>query len=295
MSTRIISRAEGGIVPEPVGRSPMPRPSPWLLCHYTGSSGPFVGDGLSDAQHFTALHAGAVNAGKPYEYNYAITAPLGWIWEWAGDVQGAHCLNANGFAYGVQMNLGVGDPPNAAMVESFVWLHDHLVDTGQLATQHKIGPHYNMRQTACCGTVMAEPPDGGWSSPTGQGSLGNLLPYLLALPPEPNMPLDANDKAYLDAKFAATQSDIAALHNQLIDMQIYAEAAQAQVVGAVAQTQGAVEGMSEDIAALQGTVDALTATLVAAIEDALTDVTVTVDNEAVATATADKFAARLVS
>jgi hypothetical protein len=290
MPTRIISRAEGGIVPEPVGRPLMPRPSPWLLCHYTGSSGPFVGDGLSDAQHFASLHAGAVNAGKPYEYNYAITAPGGWIWEWAGDFQGAHCLNANGFAYGVQMNLGVGDPPNAAMVESFVWLHDHLVKTGQLAAQHNIGPHYNLRLTACCGTVMAEPADGGWNSPTGQGSLGKLLPYLLALPPEPNMPLDANDKAYLDAKFEGVVMRVRDEVLGLLRSQEFFN-----IVGSASHADAQSNVITSTAADVDALPAILTATVSAAIEEALTGLTIEVDNEAIATATADKFATRLVS
>lgn len=200
---RIITRAEGGIVPLSHTTARVDRPSGIILCHYTGSTGPSVGDGLDDRAHMALLQRQMINNGKTWEYNYIITAPTGVIWEVAGEFQSAHCLNANKISYGVQMNLGVNCPPNQDMVDSWRWLRTELVARGQLTADHAAKPHYWLRDTACCGAMMATPPGGGWPSPTGQGHTGDLLPFMLV--PWTNVPggivLTPEDKAYLDQKF----------------------------------------------------------------------------------------------
>lgn len=185
---RIIPRSEHGLVREPPSsRSKVVRPTGWLLTHYTGGGGS-VTDGKSDAQHMAELAAYARNAGKEWEYNYVITAPLGYIWEMAGVYRGAHCQNFNEQSLAVQMNLGVGASPNQAMIDSHRWLREELTRTGQwrhqapspTAGQDGNVPHYRFRSTACCGSIMAAPAGARWASPTGEGSLGNLLPFMTA-------------------------------------------------------------------------------------------------------------------
>jgi hypothetical protein len=186
-ATRVIPRRESGFIPEPSGRSLVQRPCSWLVAHYTGGSGPTPGDGQSDAAHMATLYRAGVNMGKPYEYNYVLTYPNGWCWEWAGGYQSAHCLNANAWSIGVQFNLGVGQPPGQ-MVDTWRWLRAYLVATGQLTADHQVCGHYRLRSTACPGPSLAEPAGARWSSPTGEGSLGNLLPSLLVpwdTPPPP--------------------------------------------------------------------------------------------------------------
>jgi hypothetical protein len=155
------------------------RPCPEILTHYTGGGGSTT-DGKSDAQHMADLAAYARGAGKEWEYNYVITAPLGWIWEMAGVYRAAHCQHMNERTVGIQMNLGVGAAPNQAMIDSHRWLREELKRTGQWTGQLN-SPHYRYRATACCGRMMAEPPGArNTSSPSGEGSWGNLLPFMVA-------------------------------------------------------------------------------------------------------------------
>ena len=175
----IVTREQGGIVPVTHTTAKVTRPARWLLVHHTGDTG-WPKAGWSDRQHMTALQQFSSGAGKTWEYNYVITYPTGVIWEQAGEFQAAHCLNANGWSYGVQINqaASAGHPPQQ-IVDAFRWLRSHLVDTGQLAPDHQCVPHYRLRSTACSSPDLAEPPGDRWSSPTGEGSLGDVIPSLL--------------------------------------------------------------------------------------------------------------------
>ena len=180
MATSIVTREQGGIVPLGHTTARVTRPSSWLLVHHTGDTG-WPKPGWSDAQHMRALQSFSTGAGKTWEYNYVITHPDGVIWEQAGEFQAAHCLNANGFSYGVQINqASSAGPPPQKVVDSFRWLRAHLVETGQLVANHQCVPHYRLRATACSSTDLAEPPGARWASPTGEGSLGNVHTDLLA-------------------------------------------------------------------------------------------------------------------
>jgi len=185
---RIISRAEGGIVPLTHTTDRVVPGAKWLLLHHTGDTG-WPKAGWSDAKHMAALQAFSSGVGKTWEYNYVITHPGGWIWEQAGGQRAAHCLNANGFSYGVQINQAssAGLPPQA-LIDSFRWLRAELVRTGQLAPDHQLVPHYGLRATACSSIDLAQPPQGRRpNSPTGQGSLGNVHPQF-AVPWQPPPP-----------------------------------------------------------------------------------------------------------
>jgi hypothetical protein len=164
----------------------------WLLLHHTGATG-WPKAGWSDARHMAALQATSSGMGKTWEYNYVITHPEGWIWEQAGEFQSAHCLNANSFAYGVQINQAdsAGHPPQN-IVDSFRWLRAHLVETGQLHPNHQLVPHYGLRTTSCSANDLSDPPQGRRpGSPTGQGSLGSVHPAFAVpwnQPPPPPPP-----------------------------------------------------------------------------------------------------------
>jgi hypothetical protein len=210
MATRIISREEGGIVPLGHTTARVSRPSNFVLVHYTGGSGPQPNDGRSDAQHMAALQSASINMGKTWEYNYVITYPNGWIWEMAGEFQASHCLNANGYSYGVQFNLGVGAQPNAAMFESFRWLVNDMLARGLISDESAVKHcHYTLRTTACPGNTLAEPPGPRWNSPSGEGSLGNprtelLIPWTIGPPPPGGLfPLTDADRLELQKMFNA--------------------------------------------------------------------------------------------
>lgn len=177
MATRIISRAEGGIVPQGHTTARVARPAMWLLLHHTGDTG-YPKAGYSDAAHMASLQSYSIGAGKTWEYNYVITYPDGWIWEMAGEFQSAHCLNANAFAYGVQINQANSHgPAGAAQVDSFRWLRAALVQSGQLHPNHILCPHYGLRATGCSATDLSNSPGARRpNSPTGEGSLGDVRP-----------------------------------------------------------------------------------------------------------------------
>jgi len=300
MATRIISRAEGGIVPLSHTTARVVRPSNYLLCHYTGGSGPRVGDGKSDAQHMRELQSQMINNGKTWEYNYIITAPEGLIWEVAGEFQSAHCLNANSFAYGVQMNLGVGCPPNQAMIDSWRWLRYELTRVGQLSPNHVAKPHYYLRDTACCGGLMATAPGGPWNSPTGQGHQGDLLPFMLVpwtgVPsaPDGGLIVTPEDKAYLDQKFAQVNLD------QSNDRRNCWRAPEMNNIMRDRANEGAFDAIRRAdlinaivaaIVAQVGHVDP--AVIKEAIVSAMAGVTVPVDSAAIADAVVDELRGRL--
>jgi hypothetical protein len=179
----------------------------WLLVHHTGATGWPV-PGYNDSQNMAKLQSYSIGAGKTWEYNYVITYPDGVIWEMAGEFQSAHCLNANSWAYGVQINQADSHgPPGPAQVESFRWLRQELVNRGQLAPNHNCVPHYYLRSTACSANDLSLPPGPRWASPTGEGSLGSVRPELLvpwSVPPAPDgrLIVTPEDKAYLDGKFS---------------------------------------------------------------------------------------------
>jgi len=180
-----------GIVPLTHTTSRVLRPTPHFLVHYTGGGSPYAGN--TDAQHMARLQASAINAGKTWEYNYVVTFFQGWIWEMAGEFQGAHCLNFNPQSYGVQVNLGVGYEPSQIVMDSVRWLFAELKKNGQLTQDAVMKCHYTFRSTACPGNTLADPPGPRWNSPTGEGSLGNprkelLVPYNTLPPPAPPDP-----------------------------------------------------------------------------------------------------------
>jgi len=299
---RIITRAEGGIVPLSHTTARVSRPSGIILCHYTGGSGPRVGDGMDDRQHMELLQRQMINNGKTWEYNYIITPPTGVIWEVAGEFQSAHCLNANGFAYGCQMNLGVGAAPSQDMVDSWRWLRSELVARGQLTANHAAKPHYWLRDTSCCGNMMATPPGGGWASPTGQGHVGDLLPFMLVpwapIPPAPpgGLFVTPEDKAYIDGKF--NELNIA----QQNDRRGCWRAPEMNNIMRDRANEGAFDAIRRaDVinAVVKGVVDAGVhvdpAVIRQAILDALAGVTIPVDVAAIAEAVVNEEHSRLES
>jgi len=252
---RIVTRAEGGIVPLSHTTARVARPSNTILCHYTGGSGPSVGDGMNDRQHMELLQRQMINNGKTWEYNYIITAPTGVVWEVAGEFQSAHCLNANGFAYGCQMNLGVGAAPSQDMVDSWRWLRTELVNRGQLTANHNAKPHYWLRDTACCGGMMATPPGGSWASPTGQGHVGDLLPFMLVpwQTTDGGLIVTPEDRSYLDSQFGAVSKQIAAIWKTILqgrDGQAYE--ASTWLVGTNANSWDTLQGVNKILAAAAG-------------------------------------------
>lgn len=320
---RLISRAEGTFVPEPVGRGFVVKPAGTLLVHHTGASG-WPRPGFTDAQNFAALHAGAVANGKPYEYNYVITAPLGWVWEWAGTAQAAHCANANSWSYGVQMNLAADAKLNQAMIDSFRWLRWWLTNTGQLSPTAVIKPHYYLRSTQCSAPDCADWPHGSWPSPTGEGSLGEVDRRLL-VPWEEVDDLTPEDRAWLTAQFEAIDNKVAAIPIQtpwagagqtrtLSQVLTYTLSDTAQILyGSTnisvapakiwpVQVTEKLDGLATNLNALinavgQVNIDAIKAAVIVTIREVLanTDVHADVDEEAIANAVADKLAARLVA
>jgi hypothetical protein len=296
MSTRIISRAEGRIVPEGHTTATVTRPSQWLLLHHTGDTG-WPKAGWSDAQHMGALQAYSSSVGKTWEYNYVITYPEGWIWEQAGAQQGAHCLNANGFSYGVQINQAVSrGRAGQKQVDSFRWLRAHLVETGQLAPNHQLVPHYGLRSTGCSAPDLSEPPGARRpSTPSGEGSFGSpwpefFVPWVFSGPPPPDGSLivTPEDKAYLDAKFAALPSLIVAQFLFGAEFPPHPNRPLKDWVLSLSDSAGA---MMEALASIDP--EELTAAVTEACAAALADATVTVDADAIATAVADELARRV--
>jgi hypothetical protein len=250
---------------------------------------------MDDRQHMELLQRQMINNGKTWEYNYIITAPTGVVWEVAGEFQSAHCLNANSFAYGCQMNLGVGAAPNQDMVDSWRWLRAELVARGQLTATHAAKPHYWLRDTACCGAMMATAPGGSWASPTGQGHVGDLLPFMLvpwaAPPPLPGgWVLTPEDKAYIDSKFEALWQQTAADHRGIMRAPENSAITQGNVRAVVAEAatfaiiKAAVEAAGQDIDP---------AVIEAAIAAAIAAHPVQVNYEAIADAVVDEEHARL--
>jgi hypothetical protein len=126
-----------------------------------------------------ALQSFSSNVGKTWEYNYVVTFPNAYIWEQAGEFQGAHCLNANGWSIGVQINITSGNQPSKAVIDAVRWLAHELKRVGRLTEDFFMVPHYRLRDTGCSSPELAEPPTVRWNSPTGQGSLGSLRPEFL--------------------------------------------------------------------------------------------------------------------
>lgn len=151
-----------------------------LLCHYTGVNG-YPANPLRDLEYGKSVAYYGQLAGKPYEYNYLI-GPGGTVFVQAGEFAGAHCKAWNGESIGVLFMLGVGVQPTPEMIASFHALRVHLMATGALAKDHRVLPHYNRRATACCGQTLAEAPQGRLTtSPTGEGAIGDVLPFLLTV------------------------------------------------------------------------------------------------------------------
>lgn len=195
MTITIAPRAVIGLPEPPPTRPKLRRGIGELLVHYTGVNG-YKADPLKDLTYAKSVAYFGLNRDPaiPYEYNYLI-GPGGGIFEQAGDYRPAHCLNWNTESYGILFMLGIGVAPTAAMVRSFHELCAHLVATGQLAKDYRKVPHYGRRWTGCCGITLADAPHGvRLDSPTGQGSLGELVPSVKAQlqdtpkPPDPTDP-----------------------------------------------------------------------------------------------------------
>lgn len=176
MSLVITPRAVIGLPEPPSTRSKLRPGIGDLIVHYTGVNG-YKADPLKDLAYAKSVAYYGLNRSPaiPYEYNYLI-GPGGGVFEQAGDFRPAHCLNYNTESYGVLFMLGIGVAPTAAMVLSFHALRAYLVGTGRLTSTHRVSPHYRFRATGCPGFTLAETPHGSWPSPTGEGSLGELVP-----------------------------------------------------------------------------------------------------------------------
>lgn len=210
MTLTIVPRAAIGLPEPPSTRPKLRRGIGELLVHYTGVNG-YKADPLADLRYAKSVAYFGLNRDPaiPYEYSYLI-GPGGGVFEQAGDYRPAHCLNWNTDSYGVLFMLGIGVAPTAAMIASFHALVAHLVATGQLAKDFRRYPHYARRATGCCGVTLADPPHGvRLDSPTGQGSLGELIPSVKAplhdtpkppaptpTPPDPTTPPAEDDVIY---------------------------------------------------------------------------------------------------
>lgn len=223
---RIISRAEGGIVPLTHTSARVARPAQYMLLHHTGATGP-PNAGWTDAQHMAALQRYAIGAGKTWEYNYVITYPNGWIWEMAGPNQGAHCANANGISYGIQINQADDHGPAGRLqVDSFRWLLWHLITSGavvsDIVARDGLRPHYGLRSTGCSATDLSNSPGARRpSTPTGEGSFGSVRPEFLVpwteLPPPPEDDMPAPFQIWADPGVAYYRVDPAGQTKILIN------------------------------------------------------------------------------
>lgn len=157
-----------------------------LLAHHVGVNvghryrSPDPQQVLSDAR---AVAAFGISSGRPWEYSYMIGLD-GSIFEQAGEVMAAHCLGFNPHSAAVVFLNANDVQVNAAQVAAWWEVRDHMVDQDTLAADHVAAPHYRYRKTACPG-IRAEAPGRAWSSPTGQGRLGDLIPALTLRPTPP--------------------------------------------------------------------------------------------------------------
>jgi hypothetical protein len=84
---------------------------------------------------------------KGDEYNYVVAGREGTVFEWAGRFTSAHCTDWNRAAVGVQFGLDVNDDMPEVYVERVQELRRHLVATGILHPDHRVGPHYEYLRT----------------------------------------------------------------------------------------------------------------------------------------------------
>lgn len=189
--------------PEPSSTRSRLRGVKVLLAHEVGVNTPSTGRYrsadparvLSDAR---AAASYGISAGKTWEYNWMIGLD-GSIFTQAGEYVAAHCLNFNNSSAAV-IFLNASDVPlTQAQINSWHDVRDHAVNIGVLVSNHEVAPHYRYRTTSCCG-IHADRPGAAWSSPTGQGRLGNLRAALLtrevAPPPPPPQPPPAPVQNY---------------------------------------------------------------------------------------------------
>lgn len=175
---------------EPRATIGVPAPSPtrervrgeqYLVVHYQDASVPHPSTRQGEIDQAKAvLRWGQTRpkGGKTdYEYNWQI-GWLGTIFEHGGEVVSAHTYGLNQGSVGVLLNTGA-DGGSQAQIESFRRLRAFLVERGDLRPDHEVVPHYRFRNTACPGPGLADPPGAPWSSPTGEGRLGNVIPALL--------------------------------------------------------------------------------------------------------------------
>lgn len=192
----ITPRSTIGTPEPPSDRYKLPSSTRSLLVHYTGSPnyGNHSKTGLQEAKEIAKY---GVSAGKSWEYNYMVSWDGG-IFEQAGGYKGAHCSNWNEESYGILFILGVEIPPTQEQINAFWWLEDWLITNKKLQSNHEKVPHYRYRATICPNTELAEHPGNTWNSPTGEGSQGDLLPFLLNRPvEEDDMPTEAQFKQWM--------------------------------------------------------------------------------------------------
>ena len=162
-----------------------------LLAHEVGVNTPATGRYrssdpvrvLSDAR---AAAAYGISTNRPWEYSYMIGLDRS-IFTQAGEFMAAHCRGFNTDSAAVLFLNAVDVPLNAGQIDAWHELRAHMVAEGIVAADHTVGPHYRYRSTSCCG-IHAEKPGAPWSSPTGEGRLGNLIPALAVTPIAPTSP-----------------------------------------------------------------------------------------------------------
>lgn len=173
----IVPRSSIG-VPDPAaaGRAKLARPLSHVLVHYTGGAG--YNDPTQDVAYAKRVAAFGIANNKKWEYNYLIGLG-GTVFEQGGDYMGAHCANFNSKSIGVLVMIGIGVQPTTPQIDAFRQLRKWLTDTGRIAATADVVPHYRYRSTACPGLTLADPPGASWSSPTGEGRLGDVIDPLL--------------------------------------------------------------------------------------------------------------------
>jgi hypothetical protein len=199
MTFTIRTRAEIGLPTTVTSSSGSPRPrvnrtARWLTIHYTGVHVAYGDAGDSDAE-ILGIQDFAVNAEKPFEYNYVIhQTDDDVIHEYAGHFRAAHSGGENSDSYGVLLLNGIGEVPTDAQVRKVRWLRHHLIADGRAPATIEVTPHQKMpgAATACPGplimarltemaepwetAVVTQPPNGngaGSPSPNGDGGVGH--------------------------------------------------------------------------------------------------------------------------
>lgn len=149
----------GDVVPTNSNGTPRPpiKGCRYLTLHYTGVTSTSYADFGDSPDEIRSIQAYAVNAKKPWEYNYAVDTE-GVVWEYAGTYQAAHSAGENLEAIGVILLLGVNEAPTERMIDAVRWLRWVLVAFQTLRPygQHEVRPHKDMpgAATPCPGQLV---------------------------------------------------------------------------------------------------------------------------------------------